>query len=150
MTTRFKPAVSRHHLLALAGLAWTIAGGILCIRAAFWLLDLPTVVAVAIGSSGILGAAAAYLSLFSRLVRKNIDRIALLPERPCAFAFTAWRGYIMIAVMMTVGITLRSGVVPTVYLALPYTAMGSVLLTGSAGFYREYARVSRNEREDGR
>ncbi|HUI63757.1 MAG TPA: hypothetical protein VL126_02865 [Bacteroidota bacterium] len=144
MTTPFTPAVPRHILLALAGLMWTIAGVILCIRAAIWLHDLPVVMALATGIAGILGASAAYLFWFSRLVRKNIDRISLLPERACVFAFTPWRGYLMIGLMMSAGIALRSGPVPTVYLALPYTAMGAVLLTGSVGFYREFARVWRD------
>lgn len=144
MPTRYNPAVPRRILLGVAGLAWTIAGGILCIRSVVWLEAYPLGVALAIVTAGILGAAAAYLFWFSGLVRKNIQRIALLPERACVFAFTPWRGYVMIALMMSAGIALRSGTIPPVYLALPYMAMGSVLLAGSAGFYREFLRVGRH------
>jgi hypothetical protein len=71
------------------------------------------------------------------MVHKNIIRISLLPERACIFAFTSWQGYIMIALMMTVGMTLRTVSFPKYYLSLPYTTMGGILITGGLKFYRE-------------
>jgi len=142
MIERLNPAVPRHVLLVLAGTLWTLAGGILCVRAAFWLggFQAGTIAAVECGALAL--AAAAYLALFARLVRRNIERIHALPERACVFAFTPWRGYVMIGLMMTAGISLRSSSLPLYYLSLPYTAMGAVLLAGSAVFYREFIRAA--------
>jgi hypothetical protein len=135
---RFNPAVPRRFLYALAGLLWTVAGGLLCVRGAIWLQDLQLPVIASVEAAAIAIAAAGYVFLFSGVVRNNIARIGRLPDRACVFAFTAPRGYIMIAVMMTAGISLRTSSIPHYYLSLPYSAMGGVLLTGSVGFYRKF------------
>jgi hypothetical protein len=72
------------------------------------------------------------------VVQKNLDRIERLPERACLFAFTAWHGYIMIALMIMIGFTLRNSAIPMYYLSIPYTAMGGTLLIGSLRFYRQF------------
>jgi len=138
MIRRFNPAVPRYFLYAIAGILWTLAGGLLCVRGASWLgvFSLPVIASVEAGS--IAAAAAGYVFFFGGIVRKNIARIGELPERACVFAFTAWRGYIMIAVMMTAGISLRNSSIPLYYLSFPYTAMGAILLTGSVAFYRSF------------
>jgi hypothetical protein len=142
MIQRFNPAVPRHFLYGIAGLFWTLAGGLLCVRGAVWLGQLQFPAIASVEAASIAVAAAGYIFLFSGIVRKNITRIGLLPDRVCVFAFTAWRGYIMIGVMVTAGISLRSSSIPLYYLSLPYTAMGGILLTGSAVFYREFLGVA--------
>jgi len=138
MLSRFNPAVPRNVLFAVAGFLWTIAGGLLCVRAALWLEEVRFAAALEIETGAVVLAIVAYALLFSRLVRRNIDRIVRLPDRACVFAFTAWRGYVMIALMVTAGILLRNSTIPHYYLSLPYTAMGGVLLTGSIQFYRKF------------
>ncbi len=133
-----KPAVSRHVLFAVAGVLWMIAGGLLCFRGAVWLGAFRLPVAIATETGAVVLAGLFYVSMFSRLVQRNIDRIALLPERACVFAFTAARGYVMIGLMMTAGILLRNSSLPREYLSLPYTAMGGTLLAGSVRFYRQF------------
>jgi hypothetical protein len=142
MIKRFNPAVPRHFLYAIAGLLWTLAGGLLCLRGAMWLGEFQFPVIASIEAASIAIAAAGYIFLFAGIVRKNIARIGRLPDRACVFAFTAWRGYIMIGVMMTAGITLRNSSLPLYYLSLPYTVMGCILLTGSVMFYREFLGVA--------
>jgi len=146
MLAKLNPAVPRYFLFALAGALWTAAGAILCLRGAFWLGEFRAVTIAAVESAALALAAGAYAALFARLVRRNIERIHGLPERACIFAFTPWRGYLMIGVMMTAGISLRSSSLPPYYLSLPYTAMGAVLLAGSGVFYREFLRVARAKR----
>ena len=135
----YKPAIPRRFLLLLAGFFWAIAGGILCVRAFFWLEERGTETMVFVESASIAIAIAAYLLWFSKLVLRNIARIHRLPEWACAFAFTAWHGYLMIAVMMSLGILLRNSTVPRIYLAVPYAIMGAVLLVGSLRFIREFS-----------
>jgi hypothetical protein len=141
MSLRFKPAVPRRYIFALAGILWTFAGAFLCIRAAIWLEVFPFATEFAMESLSVVLAVATYFLMFSSLVDKNIVRIQKLPDRACMFAFTAWRGYLMIALMMTIGITLRSTSIPKYYLSIPYTAMGATLLIGSIGFYRQFLAV---------
>ena len=138
---KFKPAVSRHLLFGFAGFLWTVAGLILCARGAGWLEPFQAWVAITVELTGLLIGVVGYAFWFHRLVQKNIDRIGLLPERPCAFAFTSWTGYAMIAIMMTMGITLRRSSIPLWYLSIPYSAMGMILLTGSVRFYREFVAL---------
>lgn len=134
----FKPAIPRRVLLLLASAFWAFAGGVLVVRAFFWLEEQGTGTMVFVESASVAIAVVAYLLWFSRLVLRNIARIHALPEWACAFAFTAWHGYLMIAVMMTLGIVLRNSPIPRVYLAVPYAVMGAILLVGCARFIREY------------
>jgi hypothetical protein len=138
MVSKFNPAVPRRYLFGLAGILWTTAGTLLCIRAIIWLDVFSTQTECVLEFFGCLLAATGYFFLFSRIVQKNIDRILELPERACVFAFTAWRGYAMIALMATIGITLRNTSIPKYYLSIPYTAMGGILLIGSVRFYRQF------------
>ena len=41
-------------------------------------------------------ALAAYRYGFLKIALKNIDRLCLLTEKPCIFAFQAWRSYLII------------------------------------------------------
>ncbi len=138
MTSKFIPTVRRHYLFMLAGLLWTVAGGILCFRAIAWIGLMSERMAIVAALTGLAMAGAGYMFGFSKIVGKNVERIQRMPERANIFAFTPARGYIMIGLMMTIGITLRTSSLPKYYLAVPYAAMGGVLLTGSVRFYREF------------
>ena len=146
MILRFKPAVPRHYVFALAGFLWTFAGILLCFRAAVWLGVFSFGAEIALELVSVVLAIASYSLIFSKLVQKNIDRINGLPERACVFAFTHWRGYLMIVLMMTLGLTLRNTDIPKYYLSIPYTAMGGTLLIGSIGFYRQFLAVAKGKR----
>jgi len=138
MLSKFNPAIPRQYLLAMAGTLWTAAGVLLCARSLIWLGEFDAAAVIAVEMAGVAGAVAIYEIVFSKLVHRNIERIGQLPERVCLFAFTAWRGYAMVALMMGVGVALRSASFPKYYLSGPYTAMGGALLGGSAGFYRAF------------
>lgn len=143
LLSRLNPAVPRHYLFVLAGGAWTIAGTILCLRAKVWLDVFPLQTEIELEALGAILAILGYLLLFVHIVRKNIDRITELPERVCLFAFTAWRGYLLIGLMIGLGLALRSTSIPRYYLSVPYTSMGIILIIGSLKFYRRFlvARV---------
>ena len=56
-------------------------------------------------------------------------------ERPCMFSFLDWRGYGMMAAMITLGIPLRTtGVIPPFLLAPLYLMMSVALLASSFRF----------------
>ena len=139
IVSRLNPAVPRYYLFGLAGAFWTFAGLVLCARAILWLNVFPLSIELALETTSVAIAIIGYLFLFVKVVQKNIDRIRQLPESACVFAFTAWRGYVMIALMITFGITLRNTSIPKYFLAVPYAAMGAILLIGSARFFRQFA-----------
>jgi len=138
LLTRLNPAIPRHYLFALAGGLWTVAGVMLCLRAEAWLEVFPLGTEIGLAALCVALAAVGYLFLFMHIVRKNIDRIAGLPERACLFAFTAWRGYGLITLMILLGMTLRDTTFPKYLLAIPYTVMGIILIIGSVRFYRQF------------
>ena len=138
MSGKLIPTIRRHYLFALAGILWTVAGGILCVRGIIWLGMLSTNTAIIVALVSVVGAGGGYVLGFSKIVVKNIDRINQMPERAHIFAFTSARGYLMIALMMTIGITLRNSSIPKYYLTIPYFAMGTILLIGSVRFYRQF------------
>lgn len=142
------PSLPRRYLFILAGAFWTIAGMILCARAFSWLLHFPLKTEVVLESLSAALAVLFYTLLFFKIVRRNIDRIHKLPERAPFFAFTAWQGYLMIGLMITLGIALRQSPIPKVYLAIPYTTMGIALLIGSIKFYRQFALARQMPGED--
>jgi hypothetical protein len=143
LLTRFNLAVPRGWLLALAGLMWTGVGTTLCRYAVTWLTHPFSLINLLLGLLGVAISVAANRWQFSGLALKNIDRIQFLPERACVFSFLAWKGYLIIAVMVTGGILLRSSAIPRPYLAVIYAAIGGALLQASFNYYaRIYAIAS--------
>lgn len=134
--TRFNPAVSRKWLLLLAGLIWTGVGLLLCSFALRWLTASPSLTSLGLGLLGLAVALAAYRLQFGKLALKNIERIFGLAEKACVFAFQAWKGYLIIVVMMTGGMLLRHSALPKPYLAVVYAAIGVALVLASSHYYR--------------
>lgn len=119
--------VSKTALLFIAGIVWLAAGvniarlGILSFgqmsQSMWWML--------------VIGAIAVFtvfhIKVFSKMVGKHANRIAGYVEDKIAF----WRffdasGYIMMAIMMTGGISLRAfGLVPNWFIAFFYTGLGA-------------------------
>ena len=133
---RIKPAVSKYLLIGLAGLMWSTVGVMLCSMAYCWLKAVDWLTAFPFGLLGIILSSAAYRFVFSGIARKNIDRICLLPEKGCIFAFQAWKSYLIIAFMIALGIILRHSSIPKHYLAIVYTTIGGALLLSSLHYYR--------------
>lgn len=145
-TQKFKPSVSRHNLLFIAGLAWTTAGGILMWRGLdyemkhsphLWLNIL----------MGIVIGIPFYFVLFARISHKHIKRIkGLSIPYPCAFSFFNTRSYIMMMVMITSGILLRRvDAINKEYLFTFYIGMALPLLISAFRFYYAWARGKETE-----
>ncbi len=136
------PAVPRHWLFAIAGIIWSAVGVLLCLRAIVWLAPFTLGTDLLVEIVSVVLAAIGYVYMFSKAVRKNISRIHGLPDWACAFAFTAWRGYLMIGLMMTIGIVLRNSSFPKHYLSIPYTTMGGMLLIGGVRLFRQFMVIA--------
>lgn len=139
------PAVNRRALIFLAGVVWSAVGIVLIGMAVvwFWAARQQMIIPLLLGAS--VGYAI-YRWGFSPLARKNLVRIfeqAPGKEKVCLFAFQNWRSYIIVAVMMAMGYTLRHSPLPKIYLAPVYLAIGSGLLGGSGIYFSGYLRASR-------
>ena len=143
---KLKPAVSKYWLMALAGLMWSVVGIALCHLAYVWLKAVPWSRALPLGLLGMASALAAYRYGFLKIALKNIDRLCLLTEKPCIFAFQAWRSYLIIVFMIALGIILRSSPIPRHFLAVIYATVGGALFLSSFHFYRRIWRVKIRKR----
>jgi hypothetical protein len=136
MFENIKPAVSKYWLIGLAGVTWSGVGIMLCRLACKWLAVILWQRSLPLGSLGLILAWTAYRWGFSGIAKKNIDRLCLLSEKACIFAFQAWRSYIIIMVMIMMGVTIRRSALPKQFLAVIYMAMGGALLLSSFHYYR--------------
>jgi hypothetical protein len=138
---KFNPAISKYWLLILAGVMWTGAGVLLCVYAITWLTSPFSVLTAGLGLLGIGISVIANRLQFSKLALKNIERILQYADLACLFAFQAWKGYLIIIVMVTGGILLRSSAIPKPYLAVVYAAIGGALIQASLNYYWQFYRI---------
>lgn len=143
-----KPSVPRHWLFLIAGLLWTAAGLTLLARAYSWIALLETGLGISLVAAGLALAFIFFRYIFIKVVRKNMSRIESLPDEPCVFAFTAWKGYILIAAMVALGIMARNSPVPKVYLSVVYVAMGGALMIGSFSFHKKFYSAINSKKEN--
>ena len=120
---------------------WIGVSLILCFRAIVWLEPFELSTKLLLETVSLLLAIVGYAYGFSKFVQKNIAHIHALPDKVNAFAFTAWRGYFMIGLMVTLGITLRNSSIPKYILSVPYTVMGGMLFIGSQRFIGQFLKV---------
>jgi len=140
LLTKFKPSVSKHNLLFIAGLAWSAAGGILAGRGLSYMVQHSQHPGVRI-SGGLIVGGFFYILLFAKISQKHIKRIrGLNIPYPCAFSFFNIRGFIMMAVMITAGILLRRfELIDKEWLCTFYITMGVPLLISASRFFYFWA-----------
>ena len=134
--------VSKRTLLLVAGIVWLIAGGNIAwlgIRSfaqmdqgIWWLLVIGAVVVFTLF----------HVKVFSKMVGKHAIRIAgYEAERIGIWHFFDVPGYVMMAIMMTGGVSLRAfGLVPVWFIAFFYTGLGIALALSGASFFVRFAR----------
>ena len=134
---RLKPGIPKRALLFLAGGVWTFAGIMLLWRGVLLLSENPNHLIIKLIFCMITGGLFYYF-IFDKISAKHTNRIKSLPyDRPCAFSFFNWRSYLMMALMISMGVTLRKiGIVPTEYMAPFYIVMGTPLLISAIRFYK--------------
>ena len=101
-----------------------------------WLADVPLPWSVLLGLCGLILGLLIHRINFSRVARRNIERICLSSERPCLFSFQAWHSWLLVALMIALGVTLRHSPLPRSVLAVMYAAIGTALFSGSLQYYR--------------
>lgn len=138
MLTKLNPAVRKSWHYLLAGLMWSGVGLWLCWLAYGWLIPEGQITAIGMAAAGVILALAIYTFGFSAFANRNVRRInQYVQERVCIFAFQSWTSYPLVAVMISLGIFLRtSSLIPKPYLAVLYTGIGGSLFLASFHYYR--------------
>ena len=122
--------VSKRTLLLIAGLVW-LAAGVNILR-----IGLKALIPLFSGGTGrlllALGLAvvicAAFSLMFHRIVVRHTARILSYETKQPVYRFFDTKSYILMAFMMTLGITLRrSGFVPEYFFTWFYTGLGTAL-----------------------
>lgn len=135
--SKLKPAVNRKWLIVISGLMWSGVGIFLNIIVYNWLKSFNNnqiLISIIIGI--FLGLVIARFG-FRRFANTNINRIFAYPKEACVFAFQEWQSYILIIVMMSMGIFLRTTeLIPKFILAPIYIGIGTALFLASFKYYR--------------
>lgn len=131
-----KPGIPKRYLIFVAALLWSFAGGMLLFRGFSMLLPDMELLWVKITGS-FIGGLIFFVYIFSNISLKHILRIVNLEsERPCIFSVFNWRSYLMMAIMISFGITLRmTEIIPLKYLSFFYIFMGTPLFLSAFRFY---------------
>lgn len=111
----------------LAGIVWLVAGLNVCkIGITTWMSLPNTTIIMTVGS---LLTLAAFSAMFVKMVFKNFRRIQQIDvERRKVWHMMSVKSYIIMAFMITLGITLRhSPYVPAQFIASFYVGLGSAL-----------------------
>ncbi len=127
--------VSKKVLICEAAIIWMFAGIMLLTRGKM-MLESAQGFSI-INTCSCLGCGILfYLYLFSKISSKHIHRITTLPgDRHYPFQFFNFKSYLMMAGMITMGITLRKTlIIPLEYLSLIYCTMGIPLFLSSLHF----------------
>lgn len=136
ISQKLKPGIPKRALLAVAGIFWTIGGGMLMWRGVSGLLAYGANIYFEV-PLGLLTGWLFFILLFVRISRKHIDRILSIKiKKPCLFSFFDVRGYILMAIMISGGVALRLfNVLNPQVLCTFYITMGVPLLLSAFRFY---------------
>jgi uncharacterized membrane protein YuzA (DUF378 family) len=140
---KFDPAVDKKFLIALSGIIWTVVGVMLCNLAATWLMQTPVKSLMIFALPGLALALLIHYFGFLKLVDKNIARIMEKEGKVCIFGFQPWKSYLIILIMISMGITLRSSELPKQYLAIIYIGFGGAMLLSSLRYHRVFIKLLR-------
>ncbi len=137
---KLKPGIPKRHLLLVASGAWLFAGGFLMFRglrsmpAGYWSWWRMLV-------TGIGGLAFFYI-LFLRISTRHIRRITALEIlKPCVFSFFNFRSYLMMALMISLGVTVRKlHLLPSQVISYFFICMAIPLLLSALRFAAAWNR----------
>lgn len=135
---KYTPSIKSTYLLVLAGLLWLSVGLMLCNFAYHWLLYYEGKFTIYILSGGLVLAIVFNRFKFRKFASKNIERIKAKGVKSCFFSFISWQTYIVAAIMMTMGITLRHSSIPKEYLSILYIGIGGAMFISSFSYFKIY------------
>ena len=130
--------LQKEKLLIVAGVVWAIAGAnILRIGIASYVESFdrenpfPLLWMIPLSALILTG----FMMMFRKVVKRNTRRILSYTEKKSVFAFFDIKGYLLMAFMMALGITLRSvNLLPVTFFAVFYTGLGAALTLAGLRF----------------
>ncbi|MCB0822661.1 MAG: hypothetical protein KDC09_08190 [Bacteroidales bacterium] len=141
---KYKPAVNKTWLYFLAGSMWILVGMLLMLMAVHWIRDEKLHHAGLLLLIGLIAGMIIHHFGFLKVVDKNLARLSEMAERPCVFSFMSWKSYLLVAVMMSMGFTLRHSGIPHLYLVSFYFALGLALFLSSIRYFRYLISIIRH------
>ncbi|GAB4334556.1 MAG: hypothetical protein Kow0089_03830 [Desulfobulbaceae bacterium] len=133
---RFKPGVNRSvHLLA-AALLWSVVGGILGAKGLLWINPVENPWFVTCGIA--LGTIKSFFVL-DRVADRVVNRISRMRDGTCLGAVYSWKTWLLVGVMVSSGILLRTFFNPGRYVGTVYLAIGWGLMLSSRVSWRMLA-----------
>ncbi|MBU4318912.1 MAG: hypothetical protein KKF30_16775 [Proteobacteria bacterium] len=133
---KFKPVAGKNMLIFLSGFVWVAVGTMLLSFSYTWLnasKESGTFLFVGLGLSAAL---VIHHFGFLKIVDKNLGRISLMEGGKCLFSFMAWKSYLIVAIMATMGVLLRHSSIPKPYLSVLYIGIGLSLILSSIRYLR--------------
>lgn len=138
---KLNPAVRKPILVLLSGIVWLGTGIMLISMAVNWFKNSTNQYAIWFALTGVLAGIIIHRFGFVRIVNKNLDRIGSIEGKFCAFGFMAWKSYILIAIMMTMGILLKHSAIPKEYLLILYMGIGLALALSSTRYFFSIRKI---------
>ncbi len=130
-----KPGVNRRVHLFAAALLWTVVGAVLIVRGVRWISPAEIVwfipVALAIGTMK-------SVLVLDKSARRGVERVVKMLDGTCLGAVYSWQTWILVAMMITSGILLRTLFEPGTYIGTLYCAIGWALLLSSRFAWLEW------------
>jgi len=134
--SRFEPAVKRATLIRTAGVTWILVGIFLVSRGSGLFYPWQWSSSWILGTAFLLGLLKSRM-VFNRIIDKNIQRIRkLVPEKEkiCIFAFQALQSYLLVALMMILGLVIRSMPIDTRIIGGILTLIGTALIRSGLSY----------------
>jgi len=141
---KFNPAIQTKYLVLIGGIVWSVVGILLCRLALLWLSKSDIFVAIGLALSGIFLSLLIHHLGFLKIADRNIERILSMKAKVCIFGFQPWKSYIIIAIMIGMGITLRHSSLPKPYLSIIYLGFGGAMIMSSLKYYWAFLKNFNN------
>ena len=135
----YTPRVNKRTLLMIASVVWLMAGTMVLTLGLEVILKEQKYIIV----SSIVAISVLYIFfnfIFKKMVKKHKDRISdKEQEKLCLFSFFDVKSYLIMAFMMTLGITIRSmSFINPLYWSPVYIGIGSALFLAGVLFFKEW------------
>jgi hypothetical protein len=138
---KYKPAVHKPWLYFIAGSLWTLVGIMLISISIHWIRNEQLHHVAILLLIGFFSGLIIHHFGFLRVVDKNLGRFSEMEGKPCVFSFMSWRSYLLVAIMITMGMTLRHSGIPHLYLVPIYSGIGLALFFSSIRYFRFLLKI---------
>ena len=137
-----KPGVSRSVHLFAAPFLWTAIGTLLMVRGFGWIG--PGIARWLVLLALVLGTVKSLLVL-DKTAKKSLQRIMEMNDNTCIGAVYSWKTWLLVALMMAFGITMRRLTEPGMVIGTLYMAIGWALFLSSRYGWIQWLQWIRNQ-----